>query len=1210
MMKSIFSLLFLILTAFQLSAQNFDITYAGNQTPYFWAEVAQTSDGGYVFATSGSNSFIKVDALGQTVWEFSELFSGTVPRNDGGGVVALADGSVIIGGELSNNTGYLTRLDSNGQIDWERVVIGGDVQGLSLGENGELYVLKGCCAGSLQVCRYNTSNGSSNWCEYFHQIQGIKALSDGGVAVAGNISSDIVLKKYDIDQNEVWSYTGPSGPFGNSNNLLAVTETSNGNLYAVGNVANSSSGSNSNYPFMVSLDAAGNIISEITFDGSGFFQSIEATADGNLLVAGTKGRAYTAKIDYNGNIIWQRYTDANRTTDVQSTSDGGTLSLVRDGNGESRLVKTNENGIIFNTFIEGSLHLDQNDDCLYQSSDSSLSPITFVTNTSTNRVYFVKANAAGEYLIDCPIGEYEIEAILPSENMPCETTIVSLIAGNQISSAGEKMYSYNPNPTSILEGIVYIDNNENCEFDSGDTPLECIKPAFTQEGQIDPIYYGVTDANGFFQIEVPGDQYYFPYAFANTLYGNNYAQGCFAPNDYVQAYDTAFLNMPLSPIHQSPAYISGYVYIDENLDCQNSPAEIKTDNFKVGMRAVGSMDTIEITPNIDGYFARIVDAGSYELFILFDGNDNWTACESITTVEASSTCLDEIELGIQAITPCSDFSVSIATNRFRPCFESQLVVNYQNIGTETAAPQITVVIDTLLTYLSSDINPSAINGDTLLFDLPEVPALASGFFKILTSLDCEAVNGETHCISAAISSENDCQDVSQSWDGSSIKISGECEAGMLDITIENVGAPMSKALEYIVIEDNILLSVNPFQLGSGETINLQLTPEGSSILVEADQAENHPGRSMPARSFEGCGENIDGNFSLGFITGYRQDDFDEEVSIFCLENVNSFDPNDKQGFPRGITTGHFIEQNTQLEYMIRFQNTGTAPAKTITILDEISEHLNINTLRPGASSHFYTYTIDANNTANFLFPGINLPDSTSDFEGSQGFITFTIDQNFDNPAGTEIFNSAGIYFDNNSPIQTNTTIHRIPFPTMELISDLNFCQGDIYDGIPLSQDTTIIQTIEYPFFDSTYIHEISVYENFQTTIDTTIEAGETYNGVQYFEPATIVESYFTMHGCDSLVTINLDVLVNVENTSVGSILIFPNPSKDEINISNIPANIRSIKIVNSLGATLLSTGKDLNSNNFKIKCENWSAGIYFINFFSDKQSFIKKIYKY
>jgi hypothetical protein len=59
------------------------------------------------------------------------------------------------------------------------------------------------------------------------------------------------------------------------------------------------------------------------------------------------------------------------------------------------------------------------------------------------------------------------------------------------------------------------------------------------------------------------------------------------------------------------------------------------------------------------------------------------------------------------------------------------------------------------------------------------------------------------------------------------------------------------------------------------------------------------------------------------------------------------------------------------------------------------------------------------------FENINLPDSTTDLEGSNGFVTFHVEQNANLEPGTQITNAASIYFDFNEPVITNTTMHRI-----------------------------------------------------------------------------------------------------------------------------------------------------------------------------------------
>jgi len=57
----------------------------------------------------------------------------------------------------------------------------------------------------------------------------------------------------------------------------------------------------------------------------------------------------------------------------------------------------------------------------------------------------------------------------------------------------------------------------------------------------------------------------------------------------------------------------------------------------------------------------------------------------------------------------------------------------------------------------------------------------------------------------------------------------------------------------------------------------------------------------------------------------------------------------------------------------------------------------------------------------FEFRDIFLPDSTSNFEASQGYVTYLIHTIDGLAEETPVTNSAGIYFDLNPPVITNTT---------------------------------------------------------------------------------------------------------------------------------------------------------------------------------------------
>ncbi|MCO6480345.1 MAG: hypothetical protein J5I94_27135, partial [Phaeodactylibacter sp.] len=203
---------------------------------------------------------------------------------------------------------------------------------------------------------------------------------------------------------------------------------------------------------------------------------------------------------------------------------------------------------------------------------------------------------------------------------------------------------------------------------------------------------------------------------------------------------------------------------------------------------------------------------------------------------------------------------------------------------------------------------------------------------------------------------------------------------------------------------------------------------------EVEQEPFHPGLSMPVAVLEGCGTNANGSFSTGFVNQLALDDADPFIDIECREVVGSYDPNDKHGFPRGYGAENYIYPGTDIEYLVQFQNTGNDTAFLVVIRDTLSEHLDITTVRPGPATHPYTWDIDSNNILVFTFEDILLPDSTTNLEGSQGFVEFKIAHHDSLPLGTVIENSAAIYFDINEPIITNTTIHTLGYDFVELVS--------------------------------------------------------------------------------------------------------------------------------------------------------------------------------
>lgn len=137
--------------------------------------------------------------------------------------------------------------------------------------------------------------------------------------------------------------------------------------------------------------------------------------------------------------------------------------------------------------------------------------------------------------------------------------------------------------------------------------------------------------------------------------------------------------------------------------------------------------------------------------------------------------------------------------------------------------------------------------------------------------------------------------------------------------------------------------------------------------------------------------------------------------------TGSFDPNDKQVFADNGEQKKIITSSSELEYLIRFQNTGTDTAFTVKVVDTLSPEHDPGTLKMLAASHNYDLKIENGNIFIWTFKNVLLPDSNVNEPKSHGFIKFSVKQKEGNPDYTSIFNNAYIYFDFNEPVITNKT---------------------------------------------------------------------------------------------------------------------------------------------------------------------------------------------
>ncbi len=158
-----------------------------------------------------------------------------------------------------------------------------------------------------------------------------------------------------------------------------------------------------------------------------------------------------------------------------------------------------------------------------------------------------------------------------------------------------------------------------------------------------------------------------------------------------------------------------------------------------------------------------------------------------------------------------------------------------------------------------------------------------------------------------------------------------------------------------------------------------------------------------------------------------KNDEDAETAINCSVIRGSYDPNKKAAFPSGVGINNIIKSTDPIKYTIHFQNTGSDTAFSVRVTDTLDTDLDIFTLSPGASSYPYRMLVSGKTkpVVTFYFDEINLPDSSTNKVGSNGFVNFTIYPIASSANQTVITNEASIYFDYNNPVLTNITTHTI-----------------------------------------------------------------------------------------------------------------------------------------------------------------------------------------
>lgn len=472
--------------------------------------------------------------------------------------------------------------------------------------------------------------------------------------------------------------------------------------------------------------------------------------------------------------------------------------------------------------------------------------------------------------------------------------------------------------------------------------------------------------------------------------------------------------------------VGGFVREDLNFNCAADSSEPTFAFWNVQIEQANRPPVFTSTNYAGRYALPILDTGAYAVTV-FPANFVWEACVPVVEGVAPDTvgAVVPADFAIWNVYECPVMTVEVGAGFLRHCYDNTYAVSCRNNGSATADNAYVEVYLPPHLLLQSASLPFVQNGDTLTFALGTVEPQQSVGIQLVLRPDCDSTGlGQSMCVSAHVFPDTICQPL-PGWAGALIEVSGACEGDSVRFQIRNTGtAPTSQSLDFIVIDDHVMTLEGMFSLGAGAVQEEVFPADGSTWRLYAEQEPNAPGTLIASAAVEGCA--ADGTpFTTGFVVQWPNDNGSPFWDTYCLQVVSSFDPNDKQATTLGAGAPHWIEPNTPLEYLIRFQNTGNDTAFTVVLRDTLSGLLDTASLRPGVASHPYAWTLDDTGVLTFTFSGILLPDSATNETASHGFVQFRIDQKPDLPDETLLENRAGIYFDANEVVLTNTVFHTV-----------------------------------------------------------------------------------------------------------------------------------------------------------------------------------------
>ena len=210
------------------------------------------------------------------------------------------------------------------------------------------------------------------------------------------------------------------------------------------------------------------------------------------------------------------------------------------------------------------------------------------------------------------------------------------------------------------------------------------------------------------------------------------------------------------------------------------------------------------------------------------------------------------------------------------------------------------------------------------------------------------------------------------------------------------------------------------------------------------------------------------------------------------------------------------------------------------------------------------------------------------------------------------------------------TITILPAPTINAGNDQNVCIGNSVllnaiqsGGSQILWNNNVQNNVSFiPLTTTNYVatvlgtngcnaqDTVTVFVNYPDTVSLYISALNTYyyNGIPYSQSGVFVDSLTNQYGCDSIVTINLNIVTGLSQEELIKVIkVFPIPSTGIFNIDCEICDFNNLEyVITDINGRVI---RDVSSDKKTIDLSNEPSGIYFLNMLIDEINIRIKLVK-